>query len=259
MNVAYERSELEFDRGHPQIKHHGSSDLNQPQSELQFGCFDPDAELEITQAALPHWFQAGVAMFVTFRTDDSLPAEVIRQFEDELSEWLHRQNLPIALAKAQGDLVKLTQQLLATGTATIGQIREFKRMRDCSWHRKLDELHGECLLRNPELAQIVGDAVRFYDGNKYDLDRIVVMPNHVHALVQFRKQGESRELISQSWLRYSARMINVAVGRKGEFWQGEPFDHLVRSPQQFTYLQRYIESNPQQAHLSAGSYFFWHR
>ena len=35
-----------------------------------FQAFDPDAELEISVRDLPHWFQPGVAIFVTFRTFD---------------------------------------------------------------------------------------------------------------------------------------------------------------------------------------------
>ena len=40
------------------------------------------------------------------------------------------------------------------------------------------------------------------------------------------------------WLDYTAREINGQLGRKATFWQSEPFDHLVRSAEQFEYFER---------------------
>jgi REP element-mobilizing transposase RayT len=101
----------------------------------------------------------------------------------------------------------------------------------------------------------VGDALRYFDGDRYDLDSFVVMPNHVHVLVQFRP-NISLTAQTESWLRYTARQINARLGRRGEFWQSEPFYHLVRSAEQFEYLQRYIAENPQKAHLHTGEYLY---
>ena len=51
-----------------------------------FGSFDPDAEVEVTQRNLPHWFQPGAAMFITFRAANSLPEDVILRWQRELEE-----------------------------------------------------------------------------------------------------------------------------------------------------------------------------
>jgi type I restriction enzyme R subunit len=64
--------------------------------------------------------------------------------------------------------------------------REFRRLRDRAWHRALDDCHGECLLRDPMNARIVADGLLHFDGKRYDLDTFIIMPNHVHLLVQFR-------------------------------------------------------------------------
>jgi type I restriction enzyme R subunit len=40
----------------------------------------------------------------------------------------------------------------------------------------------------------------------------------------------------------------------GRLWQEESFDHLVRSPEQFEYFQRYIAENPRKASLNPGDY-----
>ncbi len=49
------------------------------------------------------------------------------------------------------------------------------------------------------------------------------------------------------------------LGRSGELWQGEPFDHVVRSPEQFEYLQGYIDNNPLKAKLRDGEFTLWRR
>jgi hypothetical protein len=41
----------------------------------RFNAFDRDAEIEFSKRNLLHWFQADAAMFITFRTSDSLPAK----------------------------------------------------------------------------------------------------------------------------------------------------------------------------------------
>jgi putative transposase len=135
---------------------------------------------------------------------------------------------------------------------------QFKRLSDRLFHRSLDECHGACLLRRPELAKIVGDAILYYQDGKYDLDRFIVMPNHVHAIVQFRA-GPDLETVSESWMRFTARRINKRLGKSGAFWQHEPFDHIIRSPEQFVYLQGYISDNPKKANLPAGDYLYWER
>jgi REP element-mobilizing transposase RayT len=66
-------------------------------------------------------------------------------------------------------------------------------------------------LRDRTNARIVGDALQHFDGVRYDLDSFVVMPNHVHLLVQFRATFTLKAQ-SESWLRYSARKITNAWG-----------------------------------------------
>ena len=39
--------------------------------------FDPKAETLIYEHCRPHWSQAGAVVFITFRTHDSIPREVI--------------------------------------------------------------------------------------------------------------------------------------------------------------------------------------
>ena len=68
----------------------------------------------------------------------------------------------------------------------------------------LDTCQGRCLLKQPELAQIVLDAMLNFDGQRYRLGDLVVMPNHVHVLIQvYEKQSLGK--IVQSWKSFTAR------------------------------------------------------
>lgn len=217
-------------------------------SGVSFGLFDSHEDIDYSARSLPHWFQPGVAAFITFRTADSLPRAVIERWDDEQRQWLLRNGILVP-----NDLTTLQPEHLP---ATLR--RRFRVYRDRRLHWHLDQCHGECLLRRPELAQIVADALLHFDGDRYDLDRFVVMPNHVHLLVQFRPPTTLREQC-RNWLHYTAVQINRILGRRGRLWQGEPFDHLLRSGRQFTYLRGYIADNPEKARLRAGEYLYWER
>jgi REP element-mobilizing transposase RayT len=232
-------------------------ELKSQHGEVVFNSLDRDAEIQITERYLPHWFQTGAAVFVTFRTADSIPSEVIARWRKELVDWLRIQKLPETLAdfvlvRRSEVFYKVFEQL-----NPVAQ-REFTQLSDRLFHRSLDECHGACWLRHPELAKIVGDAIKFFDGNKYDLDRFVVMPNHVHAIVQFRPDADLKT-VSESWMRFTARQINLLLKQKGAFWQPEPFDHIIRSSEQFYYLEEYISNNPRKANLKEGEYLYWER
>ena len=106
------------------------------------------------------------------------------------------------------------------------------------------------------MAAEVGKSLLHFDDEKYDVERFIVMPNHVHVLIQMRTGFDLRKQFREIQ-RYSARQINNLIGRSGELWQGEPFDHVVRSEKQFVYLQNYIRENPMKANVPEGEYLFW--
>ncbi|WP_231602951.1 transposase [Neorhodopirellula pilleata] len=82
------------------------------------------------------------------------------------------------------------------------------------------------------------------------------MPNHVHVLIQMRSGFDLRKTFREIQ-RFSARLINKILEREGQLWQGEPFDHVVRSENQFGYLQGYIRDNPKKANLREGEFLLW--
>ena len=120
---------------------------------------------------------------------------------------------------------------------------------------KLDECLGACVLKRPELAKIVADSMLHFDGDRYQMGDFVVMSNHVHLLAAFATP-EFMERQFDSWLHYTAVHINRRMGTQGKLWQQEPFDHLVRSPEQYEYLRKYIADNAAKAGLPTGSFLY---
>ena len=107
----------------------------------------------------------------------------------------------------------------------------------------LDPSSGACILRDPELATIVENALLHFQGERYALSAWCVMPNHAHAVVTpFVEHSLSETL--QSWKSYSAHEINRRVSRRGRVWQKESFDHIVRNEESFEKFVAYTEQNP---------------
>jgi len=222
-----------------------------------FRPLDRERDIDVRERNLPHWFQPGAAIFVTFRTIDSLPKEVVLRMQRELEEWLRIRDLPVELAMSAITQRRPDHDMLFKSLEPRNR-GEFQRLVNRLFHWSLDECHGRCPLRQREIAEIVANVILHDDGTKFDLDRFVVMPNHVHAIVQFRA-GFDLSVIGQSWMRYSARQINQRLGLTGALWETEPFDHIIRSEEQFVWVQEYIADNPRKAHLPEGEFVLWMR
>ena len=199
-----------------------------------FELFDPKSDLRIDRGAnLPHWFQPGVSYFVTFRTEDSIPADVSRRWHARRAAWLLNHGISMGEPKWKDYLDQLVEH----------ERREFHETFSRQYLESLDKGLGECVLRRAELSKIVADSLLHFDNDRYHMGDFVVMPNHVHLIVCLLGNTEI-EAICTSWKRYSAVKINRALGKKGRFWQEESFDHLIRSVDQFEAIQEYIASNP---------------
>jgi len=117
----------------------------------------------------------------------------------------------------------------------------------------LDQGNGSCVLKDPANAKIVADALRHFDGDRYIIASLVVMPNHVHAL--FRPSGKhTLAEILKSWKGFTARKINKRTGKTGTLWQDEYWDPLIRNEQHFFKVAEYIRENPAKAKLREGQF-----
>jgi putative transposase len=215
---------------------------------MTFELFDPAMDLRVTEGKLPHWYQPGVTYFITWRTDDSIPRDVLDLWVRRRDDWLKRHGINPAEPRWSRYLDKLPD----------AQQHEFHQTFSRQFLEYLDRGHGACLLRNRELAVIVADSLQSFDGQRYMLSDFVVMPNHVHVLVCLL--GDT-DVVDQcySWKKFTGAKINWALGRRGRFWHEESFDHLVRSAEQFERIRRYIAENPKKARLRPGNYVYWSR
>jgi REP element-mobilizing transposase RayT len=116
-----------------------------------------------------------------------------------------------------------------------------------------DAGHGSCLLRHPHCGEIVGDALNFFDGERYEQIAWVVMPSHVHLLFVQREEWPLQTLL-RSWKSFTAHQINKLLGRSGSLWHRDYFDRLVRDEKHFANCVRYIRRNPVKAGLPLGEY-----
>jgi putative transposase len=210
---------------------------------LQF--FDPTESFAVAERGLPHWTQAGTVCFLTWRTWDSMPVEWVERWLEERAAWLLAHNIE-PVGDWQARLHQLPSALMT----------EFNRTFAGRFESALDDCHGSCLLREPTLAAVVGEALHHLDGMAYQLTDFIVMPNHVHLLASF--PDESAMLARcEAWKRFTAVRLNRALGRRGRFWQVDGFDHLVRDEVQFEKFRRYIADNPRRAGLKAGEYLWY--
>ena len=164
---------------------------------------------------LPHFDGGPIPQMVTFRLADSLPAERLRGWKEELNALP-----PDEEAKAYRE-----------------RIEEY-----------LDRGCGDAWLNNAQVAGMVESALLYFDAQRYRLHAWVVMPNHAHTLFT-PVTGWSLASVLHSWKSYTSKMGNHLLDRRGDFWQEEYFDRYVRHDRQYVAARHYIEENPVKAGL----------
>jgi len=174
--------------------------------------------------------------FITWRTIDSVPYEKIRCWRDEKLKWLSNHGITAGTNSLPDPLTQLPSAFRS----------EFHRRFSNQWQDELDREKGRCIPRNRKASQIVGNALLHCDGDRYELDRFAIIPNHVHRLVSVES---SEGILKQcrSWKQFTGRALDKRCGKTGRFWRHDSFDHLVRSQEQMEWLRRCIKENPVKA------------
>ncbi|HEY2586384.1 MAG TPA: helicase C-terminal domain-containing protein [Tepidisphaeraceae bacterium] len=191
----------------------------------------PTGELTIRQGAyLPHLTRTHAVYAVTFRLIDSLPQNV-------LLEWRTERQAIVSRAKEQDRPL------------SADEIKRLDELHSERVEKYLDAGIGECWLKLPEVAQIAAGALNYFAGKRYQLLAWCVMPNHVHVVVQPAPGFELPQIL-QSWKRHIAQRANKLLGREGEFWQAEYYDHLVRDEDDLHHAIAYAWKNPESAGLT---------
>jgi putative transposase len=186
---------------------------------------------------LPHCDADGLIQHITFHLADSLPESAL-------------DNLERSIAGMADD--------------------EKKQQRRQRYQALLDAGHGDCVLRKAEAAKVIEGALLHFDDERYRLLAWVIMPNHVHVLVE-PLRGFSVARIVQSWKSFTARRINVLMADEPEdpecragarrsqdwrsraFWQRDYWDRFIRNERHLMTAIRYIEENPVAAGLAGAA------
>jgi REP element-mobilizing transposase RayT len=108
------------------------------------------------------------------------------------------------------------------------------------------------VLPAPALRQVM-ENIRYDHGKRYDLHFAVVMPDHVHLLLQPREKepGKWFDLaeIMKGIKGVSSRRINQLLGTTGTVWQAESFDRIMRNEEEYLQKWDYMWNNPVKAGL----------
>jgi len=183
---------------------------------------------------LPHIQPPGATFFVTFRLAGSLPQDVVSQWRRE-REWL--------------------EHLASTNVSHYDQIKtEFERFWFAKFELLLDgAIVGPVWLNDERVASQVAESLQYRHGKVYRLDAFTIMSNHVHAVIKplpADNEGieyHSLAAIMQSLKGYTAFKANHLLGREGEFWAHESYDHWIRDDDEWQRTVAYVLNNPLKA------------
>lgn len=187
---------------------------------------------------LPHFDAPNVTQFLTINLDDAFPVK-------RRAEWEAFLKLPVgartSVREAESDRADSRNKFRAPGSLSEDDKSALRRRLE-EW---LDRGHGECWLRRADAAGIVEEKLLAGQGRDYALQAWVIMPNHVHLVVDVWQTPLSK-LVKQ-WKGATAVKVNRLIGRTGHFWQEDYFDMLIRDAKHLAQAIRYVENNPTKA------------
>lgn len=91
--------------------------------------------------------------------------------------------------------------------------------------------------------KIVLDHAKHGAGKFYALAAVVVMPDHVHLLLQPRRAFDLSRVL-KGMKGVSARLVNDSRGEHGNLWQDESCDRIMRDQAEFDEKLDYMLNNP---------------
>ncbi|MFN5738556.1 MAG: (E)-4-hydroxy-3-methylbut-2-enyl-diphosphate synthase [Akkermansiaceae bacterium] len=187
---------------------------------------------------LPHWKIDSGTYAVSFRQADSLPTVVLNRYREARDLILEKIEILTKLDSSRSqldDLSSLREELNHLETSII--------------EPALNQGYGSCLFNNNQNAELVANALKHFDGTRYDLLAWCIMPNHVHVILKLAK-GEELDKILHSWKSFTSHEINKLNGTSGSIWQKESYDHLIRDGKDFRNQIDYVLNNPTKAGFS---------
>ena len=168
---------------------------------------------------LPHCDEIGLIQSITFRLNDCVPAKTIAEWRDEL---------------------KIISGLSAYDSRNIELRQRIAKYEDAGY--------GACQLRHPQIAELVQNALLFFDDKRYRLLEWCIMPNHVHSLV-LPAHGHFLANIVHSWKSYTGHEAKKFLNLTKPFWMVEYHDRFIRNERHLEIARNYIRQNPVAANL----------
>ena len=74
------------------------------------------------------------------------------------------------------------------------------------------------------------------------LEKYVIMPNHVHLLLQVKDEQGTRPTTLSGFVGTFKRFCNKSCGEN--LWQSRSYDHVVRNEKDYQRIWEYIDNNP---------------
>ena len=93
------------------------------------------------------------------------------------------------------------------------------------------------------VEQVIHDIPKHYPA--ITVDHAVVMPNHIHLLLQINTNVDGRPMAAPT-ISTIINQVKDAVSKKAGFsvWQKGFYDHVIRNKQDYLDIWNYIDGNP---------------
>ena len=91
--------------------------------------------------------------------------------------------------------------------------------------------------------QTIEDISKYYP--VVSVDHFVIMPDHLHLLLQINTDGNGRSMIAPT-ISTVVRLMKGCVSKQAGFaiWQKGFYDHVIRNGNDYRDIWNYIEGNP---------------
>ena len=139
------------------------------------------------------------------------------------------------------------------------QLRKGRHSIPGTYYLTFTTLNKKPILATPKIADIVFESFDWLETN----DRlrwfcIVVMPDHIHAVIQLGSKQTLSRLI-QSFKSHTAKQMNACLGRSGSLWQPAYHDQGIRRDESLNAIIEYCYHNPVRVGLvkAARDYPYW--
>jgi len=181
---------------------------------------------------LPHYQPYGAILFFTYRLAGSLPWHVL----DSLKEEREREERRLRLSGIESTKRKPLCNMI-------------RRNIFLKFDNELDTGNtGPTWLAQADIAELICEAIFHRHPQEYELICFCTMANHVHQVVlNIHDDAPINHPIGRL-KSYTASEANKILQGKGQFWQHESSDHVVRTGKLGATIQ-YVLTNPVEAGL----------